>query len=78
MKQTAMQYLIHELYEASRVSSNPVITTTINLIIDMAESKLEMEKEQIVNACKNSIKTCGMGHIFIELPEQYYNETYKK
>jgi ferredoxin len=38
---------------------------------------LEVEKEQTIKACKESIKTCGMGHIFIEYPEQYYNETFK-
>jgi hypothetical protein len=35
-----------------------------------------MHKKEIEDACKSSITSCGMGHIFIELPEQYYNETY--
>lgn len=83
MKQTALQTLIHELYESSKVSSNPFITTTINLIIDMAESKLEMEKEQIVEASnsENYLTNDFINRAIsnnVSLGEQYYNETYKK
>jgi hypothetical protein len=46
---TAIHQLIEELKQASEIGSNPFIITTINLVIDMAESKLKTEEQQIVN-----------------------------
>jgi hypothetical protein len=42
----------------------------------LKEQAKEMHKKEIEDACKSSITSCGMGHIFIELPEQYYEQTY--
>lgn len=45
---TTMHELIDELKEASTRGSNQFIQTTINLVVEMAESKIEKEKQQII------------------------------
>ena len=45
--------------------------------VQIYQQAKEMEKEQIIKSCNESIKICGMGHVFIEYAEQYYNETFK-
>lgn len=68
---TAMHELLDELKDVN--SENNFIKTTINLIIDMVESKLETEKQQIIDAAKH-------GANFDKSPyknaEDYYNETF--
>ena len=41
---TPMQELINELDDTARLSTNPIVTTTINLIIDVINSKLPKEQ----------------------------------
>lgn len=55
-----------------------VDTETAVKLWEAFEQAKAMHKKEIEDACKSSITSCGMGHIFIELPEQYYNETYGK
>ena len=79
---TAMQELIEDLQTVT--SGNPFISTTINLIIEMAEEKLEKEKQQIFKAyCKAE----DMSEFFeyehrygreYLTAETYYDETYGK
>jgi hypothetical protein len=45
-------------------------------MFEAIEQAKAMHKKEIEDACKSSIASCGMGHIFIELPEQYYEQTY--
>jgi hypothetical protein len=42
------------------------------------EQAKEMHKQEIIDACNKSIKTCGMRHIFPNYSEKYYQETFKK
>ena len=58
---TAVNYLVEQLDEIG------FHTIVIKKIIDKAK---EMEKEQIINACKQ----CSYSY---EEAEQYYNETFK-
>ena len=48
---TPMQELLNELKEASKVGENPFIKTTINLVIDMVEDKIQKEKKVIEKCC---------------------------
>lgn len=72
--QTAMQELIQELKDISSVGSNPFITTTLNLIIDLAEEKLEKEKQQIIDANNAGWRTHRRKEN--QSAEDYYNETF--
>jgi len=64
---TVLQELLGELNEAK--SDNKVIQTTINLIIDMVESKLEEEKEQIKSNYTSGTIDCISA-------EDYFNQCY--
>lgn len=75
---TAMQEAIKEIAE---LWSSPSDTPTYTQIFNVLESKLEIEKQQIVDGCnQNEFEDIdGMGiHETITKGEQYYNETYKK
>jgi hypothetical protein len=61
MKQTAVEWL----YE--QILLTPLDIRSINKCLEQAK---EMEKEQIIDACKQ----CSYSY---EEAEQYYNETYK-
>ncbi len=67
---TPIQELIEEFRQCT--SENMFIQSTINLAIEMAESKLEKEKQQISRAY-----FCGFDEDLERSGEQYYNETYK-
>lgn len=77
---TALQDLIEELKEMEEKYRDSDFRTCIQLCIDLAEEKLEKEKEQIIKcwengyehgACVNEDKDKYHGI-------QYYNENYKK
>lgn len=89
MKQTTIQELIEDLDKIKKRLSKKDEILTIQLIINSAKAKLEMEKQQIIDAYNNCIKDrynnalVDMG--FKEKSEkcyntgkQYYNETFKK
>ena len=67
---TAMQEAIKEIAE---LWSSPSDTPTYTQIFEVLESKLEKEKEQIINAY---IEGYCATHITVD-SEQYYNETFK-
>ena len=70
-----MQELLDELNDAN--SGNNFIQTTINLIIDMVESKLEKEKEQIIEAIKHGLgnnEVVDMAYY----SKIYYENTFKR
>ena len=63
-KQTAVEWLIDMIY-----------FTRVEVNRELLDQAIEMEKEQIIDAC-NQIEVIGLDH---ELPgEQYYNETFNK
>jgi thiaminase len=62
--ETAVEWLVDELQRAEWIPKNSSI---MNYVISTAK---EMEKEQIINACKQ----CSYSY---EEAEQYYNETFK-
>ena len=67
MKQTAVEWLIDQLFELR----NP----TLNQIEIMKQAK-EMEKKQIIDSISNANKSNNRN---VSLnPEQYYNENFKK
>jgi len=72
-QQTAVDILCGKL--AMKLGIPQAITFYIDHQEEIREAK-EMHKKEIEDACKSSIASCGMGHIFIELPEQYYEQTY--
>jgi hypothetical protein len=81
-QQTPVEWFIEELEEKGKAYEENQVVRTINICIDVSDymelkqQAKAMHKKEIEDACKSSITSCGMGHIFIELPEQYYNETY--
>ena len=70
---TAMQEHIEWLKATLDICEDtaPSLVNCLKLCINDAESKLEMEKEQIIDAYETS-------HISMMTAEQYYNETYKQ
>lgn len=74
MTQTAMQELIQELKDSLEVSENPFISTTINLIINMAENKLQKEKQQIIDAAYSNMNAIEEDPM--DEAENYFKETY--
>lgn len=76
---TAMQELVSEMHEASKYGNNPHIITTINLIIDMAESKFQKEKQQIIDA--NLAGFDNASRVYPDAKkdaEKYYQSTFKQ
>jgi hypothetical protein len=74
---TAMQDHIEWLKDTLYICKEnaPTLVNCINLCISDAQSRLEMEKQQIIKAVYDSMGTNfdpNMGRA-----EQYYNETYK-
>jgi hypothetical protein len=72
---TAMQELLDELKEYQLEFNIPIE------VIDMCESQLNIEKEQIIDAYENG-KQNGMDsitnvHMYI-IGEKYYNQTYNQ
>ena len=80
-KQSSVTQLIEEIQRRVSIIQSEPQTMARELMIDNLAIDLEQyeetHKEEIEDACESSIKICGMGHIFIELPEQYYNKTFK-
>jgi hypothetical protein len=67
---TAMQELLDELKEYQLEFNIPIE------VIDMCESQLNVEKEQIINAAANHCyPTEGEALMYAE---QYYNQTYNQ
>ena len=72
-----MQELIKELKETASISTNPFITTTINLVIDMAEEKAKQASDcPFKSACMEVVKTYeGDGMEGMETRDKFiYNE----
>jgi len=86
-EQTALQQHIEWLKDTVEISKEhaPILVNVINLCIKDAESRLELEKQQIIETY-NKGREAGVGdYIDIEwgrnatelTAEQYYNETFK-
>jgi hypothetical protein len=67
MKQTAIDWFEYQLKDNL---GNIVINQNWQLLEGLIQQAKEMEKEQIINACKQ----CSYSY---EEAEQYYNETFK-
>jgi Zn-dependent peptidase ImmA (M78 family) len=67
---TAMQELLDELKEYQLEFNIPIE------VIDMCESQLNIEKEQIMEARNNGIESTLKGYTISN--EEYYNQTYNK
>lgn len=76
MNKTAMQELILEFEELSKVGENPFIKTTVNLIIDMMKGKLEKEKQQLIDAWNDGAWGGGQFTTTHDSAEEYYKENY--
>jgi len=72
---TAMQEHIEWLKATLDICKEnaPSLVNCLELCINDAESKLEMEKEQIIEAYKFG----NLSDVYFK-PEQYYNETHGK
>jgi hypothetical protein len=71
-KQTAVEWLVNELNQ--KIDFIPM--DKWDIIRDIVQQALAMEKEQIIDAWKNAE---GYNDLTNEnLAEQYYNETYKQ
>jgi hypothetical protein len=79
MKQTAVEWQFEQLFNSFEKFNNGEYTFNdyLKRNLEIREQAKEMEKEQIIKSCNDSIKICGMGHVFIEYAQQYYNETFK-
>ena len=77
MKQTAMQEHIEWLKATIEIAEeqSPILVNALKLCLNDATQRLEMEKEQIIEANNRGWKV-ARENIF-EPAEQYYNETFK-
>jgi hypothetical protein len=73
MKQTAMQQAIKEI---AGLRSSPSDTPNYTQIFNVLENKLEIEKQQIIDAYDYSYGVASFKTG--TTPEQYYNETFNK
>jgi hypothetical protein len=64
---TAVEWFVEEMFNQGYLNNKPL---TVNNIESFVKQAKEMEKEQIINACKQ----CSYSY---EEAEQYYNETFK-
>ena len=78
---TPMQELINELEEILSVSSNPLISMNLRLNIELAKSKLEKEKELLIDFhCEgqNIEESCGVSDAKAYYNEKFNNDVYDK
>jgi DnaJ-domain-containing protein 1 len=77
MKQTAVEWLVSELkkYDSAGLKdqSNYVIEMPTHILTELEEQAKEMEKQQIIDACK---KFGNLNGVDIEDYKQYYNQTF--
>jgi DnaJ-domain-containing protein 1 len=77
MKQTAVEWLVSELkkYDSAGLKdqSNYVIEMPTHILTELEEQAKEMEKQQIIDACK---KFSNLNGVDIEDYKQYYNQTF--
>jgi hypothetical protein len=71
MKQTAVQWLVEELNNIKVWTKNDIILQKADILIEQAK---EMEKQQIIDACRSFGNLNGVDDSDFE---QYYNETFK-
>jgi len=70
---TALQQAIKEIAELwSSPSDQPTYTQIFNIL----ESKLPIEKQQIIDAYETAMET-DIYNVPLKVGEQYYNETFK-
>ncbi len=75
MKQTAMQQAIKEI---AGLWSSPSDTPNYTQIFNVLENKLEIEKQQIIDAWIDGKENKDFGfHVSLDA-EIYYNETFNK
>jgi len=67
MKQTAVEWLVEEMFKQGYLNDKQLTVTNIEHFVEQAK---EMEKEQIIKAYENMNSMAMYG-------EQYYKETFK-
>ena len=79
MKQTAVEELIKEFQDLKKTLLYPSSFKAVDECIDLCYAKLEMEKQQIIDAQSYAVSHADMtnnrGYFDCE---QYYNETFNK
>lgn len=75
MKQTAVDFLLDELYKLSALSDHLDKNDFIKARTMIFEKSIEMQREQIENAFNDGMQSEWMGNN--TTPNQYYNNTYK-
>ena len=82
MKQTAMQEHINWLKVTLDIckENQPTLVNCISLCIADAESKLAIEKQQMIESYRDGRldQRSGKLSIYYRMADQYYNETFKK
>ena len=75
-KQTAVEQLINEM---KSLLNKPYVNpkNALNDCINLAHNKLQMEKEQIIDAVNDSWNMAKHSNFADAQAEEYYNETYK-
>ena len=75
MKETAVEYLLISLLNKFPIEMEYLFSLNNTLIKDTFNEAKEMEKQQIIDACRNFGNLNGVD---IEDYNQYYNETFNK
>lgn len=78
MKQTAVEFLLDELYKLAALSNLLDESDFLKARTMIFEKALKMEKEQIIDAWNTRAKIDGViGFTDNRTAEQYYTETFK-
>jgi hypothetical protein len=77
---TAVQELISEFEELKKTKLYSISFKAIDDCINLAYAKLELEKQQIIDAVEETISEMNLYESFrtLESGEQYYEQTFKK
>jgi hypothetical protein len=73
---TAVEQLIKEFQELKKTLLYPSSFKAVDECIDLCYAKLEMEKQQIIDAYVNGDIDAGIYAATKKNAEQYYNETF--
>ena len=73
---TAVQELIKEFQDLKKTLLYPSTFKAVDECIDLCYAKLEMEKQQMIDACNSNFTYGNNG--YPTLGEIYYNETFNK
>jgi hypothetical protein len=84
MKQTAVEWYAEQAMrlELEKAKGNISINQMLNQLSNVLEQAKEMEKDQIIKACNDTIKSVELDSdktgFIAQTGEGYYNKTYNK